>query len=169
MAATDQAQADVDVLASNTLVRVRSAEDWKALHAIRRAVLFKPGRHAFEYDENHPDDRIESNSLFLLMSAGEAIGVVRLDRHGRIGIVRLVAIMADRQRRGHGRSLSQLIDAEASRVGLTALRVNAAADAVGYYEKTGWHRSEWDPAELSGLAAGCVQMEKSLPMGGSAI
>jgi N-acetylglutamate synthase-like GNAT family acetyltransferase len=87
---------------------------------------------------------------------------VRLDQRGSLGVVRLVAIRSERQREGHGRIMSDLIDAEALRLGITELRVNAAADAVGYYDKTGWKRGSWDPTELTGLAENCVQMTKSL-------
>ena len=42
------------------------------------------------------------------------------------------------------------------------LFVNAAPDAIGYYEKLGWQRFSWDETELSGIAAGAIQMTKSL-------
>ena len=42
------------------------------------------------------------------------------------------------------------------------LRVNAAADAVGYYRKTGWYRANWDKTEMKGIAENTVQMEKVL-------
>jgi GNAT superfamily N-acetyltransferase len=144
------------------LKRVEAAEDWRELHAIRRAVLFPPGRHQFEYNEHHPDDRAEGNVPYLLLLEGAPIGVVRLDQRGSLGVVRLVAIRSERQREGHGRMLSDLIDGEALRLGITELRVNAAADAVGYYEKTGWAQGSWDPTELTGVAENCVQMTKLL-------
>jgi N-acetylglutamate synthase-like GNAT family acetyltransferase len=144
------------------LKRVETVEDWRQLHAIRRAVLFSPVRHKFEYDENHPDDRAEGNVPYLLLLDGAPIGVVRLDKRASLGVVRLVAIRSERQREGHGRIMSDLIDAEELRLGITELCVNAAADAVGYYDKTGWKRGSWDPTELTGLAENCVQMTKSL-------
>ena len=42
------------------------------------------------------------------------------------------------------------------------LFVNAAPDAIGYYEKLGRQRFSWDETELSGIAAGAIQMTKSL-------
>jgi GNAT superfamily N-acetyltransferase len=144
------------------LKKVETAEDWRELHAIRRAVLFPPGRHQFEYNEHHPDDRAEGNVPYLLLLDGAPIGVVRLDQRGSLGVVRLVAIRSERQREGHGRMLSDLIDGEALRLGITELRVNAAAEAVGYYEKTGWAQGSWDPTELTGVAETCVQMTKLL-------
>ena len=143
---------------------VRSPEDWQAMHDIRRAELFAPGRHGDEivYDENHPADRDLGNVPYVLLLDGMPIGVTRLDRRGEIGVVRLVAIIRDRQGEGHGRVLSQLVDAEARQFGITRLQVNAHPDAVGYYERTGWHREEWDPAELVGLAVRAVQMVKRI-------
>ena len=43
-----------------------------------------------------------------------------------------------------------------------ALTVNAAADAVGFYEKTGWRKQAWNPAELTGMARNAVQMQKEI-------
>jgi hypothetical protein len=42
------------------------------------------------------------------------------------------------------------------------LKVNAVPTAVGFYEKTGWLRQIWGPAELAGIAADCVQMVKTI-------
>jgi GNAT superfamily N-acetyltransferase len=85
---------------------------------------------------------------------------VRLDDRGEAGIVRLVGIMTAEQRRGHGRALDALISDEARRRGIRQLALNAAPDAVGFYEKTGWRRTVWDADELAGMAQGCVQMVK---------
>jgi GNAT superfamily N-acetyltransferase len=144
------------------LKRVQQPAEWRAMHDIRRAVLFAPGRHAIAYDENHPDNRAEGNMPFLFLDDNEPVGVVRLDVRGEIGIVRLVAIVADRQRQGLGRAMDAAVIAEARSRGISLLRVNAAADAVGFYEKTGWHKASWNPAELTGMARNAVQMEKPI-------
>lgn len=146
----------------HALKPVRSADDWRLLHDIRRAVLFAPNRHAVAYDESHPDDHADGNQPFLLICDGAPVGVARLDLRGDIAVVRLVAIIEAEQRRGHGRALGELLDGEARRRGVKNLRVNAAADAVSYYEKTGWVRADWDASERRGLAAGAVQMTKRL-------
>jgi GNAT superfamily N-acetyltransferase len=133
------------------------------MHALRREVLFAPFRHAaIAYDENHADDRDPSHIPFLLTADSRPIGITRLDLRAEIAMVRLVAIAADAQRHGHGRVMGQLVEDEARRRSVRVLRVNFAADAVGFYEKTGWHRKEWDSSELTGIAADCVQMEKQL-------
>ena len=58
--------------------------------------------------------------------------------------------------------MSALVDREARRRGVRLLRVNAAPEAVGFYERTGWQPREWDCDELSGIAADCIQMERRL-------
>jgi hypothetical protein len=145
------------------LKQVMTDAEWAAMHALRRDVLFSPFRHAgIVYDENHPDDRNPRHIPFLLIADGRAVGITRLDLQGEVAVVRLVAIAATEQRSGHGRVMSQLVEGEALKRGVRLLRVNAAPDAVGFYEKTGWHLAAWDPGELTGIAADCVQMEKSL-------
>jgi N-acetylglutamate synthase-like GNAT family acetyltransferase len=114
------------------------------------------------YNDRHPDDRAENHVPFLLRLDGSPIGVARLDLQGRIAVVRLVAVSAEHQGRGHGRALDALLVAEAARHGVEVLRVNAALDAVGFYEKTGWCREAWDASELTGIAEDCVQMTKEV-------
>ncbi|GJD72546.1 hypothetical protein CFIICLFH_0763 [Methylobacterium goesingense] len=46
--------------------------------------------------------------------------------------------------------------------GIHTLHVNAAPDAVGFYEATDWHRFAWDAAELVGHAIDGIQMRKIL-------
>lgn len=144
------------------LRHVRSPQDWRDLHRIRRSVLFTPERHAVEYDENHPDDRAHGNLPLLLIEDGRPVAVARLDVRREIAVVRLVAVTSGEQRRGYGKVLNALIDEEARRRGVKTLRVNAAPDAVGFYEKAGWQTADWDATELTGLASDCVQMSKDL-------
>jgi GNAT superfamily N-acetyltransferase len=150
-------------MTSYVLRLVESPEDWAAMHALRRDVLFAPFRkQGVVYDENHPDDRNPANLPFLLVFDGQPAGITRLDLRGDVAVVRLVAVAPQLQRRGHGRAMSGLIDGEARRRGVRLLRINAAPNAVGFYEATGWRRKEWDREELSGIAADCVQMERAL-------
>jgi GNAT superfamily N-acetyltransferase len=139
--------------------------EWRAMHDIRRATLFAPGRHAHEvvYDENHPHDRVRGHQPFLLTLDSVVIGVVRLDQRGEEGgVVRLVAIIPALQKRGHGRKMGELVEAVAHRRGMRKLHVNAHRSAVGFYLATGWREENWDESELVGLASDCVQMTKVL-------
>jgi GNAT superfamily N-acetyltransferase len=134
------------------------------MHDLRRRVLFAPGRHAsdVEYDDNHPDDRAENNVPHILMLDERPIGVARIDVKADVAIVRLVAIDPAAQGQGHGRMMDRMLTEKAWELGIRQLRVNAAPDAVGFYEKTGWRREAWDQDELVGIASNCVQMVKDL-------
>ena len=138
--------------------------DWAAMHELRRRVLFAPGRHAVEiiYDENHPDDRAENQVPLVLTLDEQVIGTARLDLRLDASIVRLVVITPELQRQGHGRLLDAMLTEKARELGSKALWVNAAHDAVGFYEKCGWRRQAWDPDELVGIARSAVQMVKPL-------
>jgi len=132
------------------------------MHQIRREVLFTSKRMSVEYDENHPDDRVENHFPLLLLEDQTTIGTARLDKRDRIGIVRLVAVREEFQGMGYGRKLDTLIEEFARKLGIDLLRVNAAPDAIGFYLKTGWQEQLWDKTELVHLAANAVQMQKHL-------
>jgi GNAT superfamily N-acetyltransferase len=137
--------------------------EWQAFHDLRRTELFeRKGRHGI-YDANHPDDRNPRNQPLLLRCDGRPVGTVRLDdfRDGT-GCVRLVAITAEEQGKGHGRMLQEMVEALARDRGIRVLYINAAPTAVGFYQKTGWSRHLWNAAELVGFAADCVQMHKQI-------
>ncbi len=136
-------------------------DEWQAFHDIRRTELFeRKGRHGV-YDPNHPHDRDPRNEPLLLRLGGRPVGTVRLDNFGDgTGCVRMVAVIEVEQGRGHGRELSRLVDELARSLGIHTLYVNAAPEAVGFYEKGGWVRHVWDPVELAGIAEACVQMRK---------
>jgi len=144
------------------LVEVAGDNEWRDYHAIRREVLWE-ARGRTGYNDKHSDDYVSANRPLLLKLDGRAIGTTRLDDLGNgTGAVRLVAISADLQRRGHGQKLAELVEAYARNRGMARLFVNAAPEAVGYYEKLGWQRFSWDETELSGIASGAVQMTKNL-------
>lgn len=145
------------------LKRVETAAEWAAMHRIRRDVLFAPERHpGVVYNDAHPDDVAANHIKFLLLLDGEPIGTTRLDPKGERAAVRLVAIVPDRQRQGHGSVMEQGLANHAVKLGITTLMLNSAPDAVGFYEKRGWQREVWDPEELSGMRSDCVQMVKYL-------
>ena len=45
---------------------------------------------------------------------------------------------------------------------IDTLYVSSAPDAVGFYERIGFQPFLFDPSDLTGIAAGCVQMRKPL-------
>lgn len=145
------------------LVEVNDPQDWSDFHAVRRAELFEAKGRFGIYNDQHPDDYANFAHPLLLKVDGRAIGTVRLDLLGAgRAAVRLVAITASEQRRGHGRVLEALVAERARSLGVHTLLVNAAAEALGFYEATGWERHDWDPAELVNIASACIQMRKLL-------
>lgn len=145
------------------LVAVSGHQDWAAFHAIRRVELFEAKGRFGIYNDQHPDDHADFAVPFLLKLDGRPLGTTRLDRRGaHEGVFRLVAITAAEQGRGHGRVLGEMLEERARAFGIDTLLVNAAPEAVGFYRKTGWSPFEWDRAELTGIAASCIQMRKLL-------
>lgn len=145
------------------LVDVTEPTDWAAFHAIRRVGLFEAKGRFGVYNDKHPDDTADFAHPLLLKHGGRAVGTARLDVFGDgRGAIRLVAVSVQQQGRGHGRVMEALVADRARTLGLHTLLVNAAADAVGFYEKTGWERFDWDPGELVNIAAACIQMRKLL-------
>lgn len=148
---------------SYELRELASPEDWEAMHRIRLDVLFTEERHpGLAYNRAHPHDTEPTHSKFLLMRDGVPIGTTRLDPRGEGGIVRLVAIVPQQQRQGHGSVLEALLIDYARARGMKRLWLNAARDAVGFYEKLGWTPEVWDEVELATFGRNCVQMTKSI-------
>ena len=144
------------------LVQVLTADEWRAVHDMRRTELFAR-RPRIVYDENHPDDRMPGHFLLLLLLNGGPVGTARLDLGARgQGIMRLVAITKSEQRKGHGRVLQERFETLARGLGVTDLYVNAAPDAVGFYERMGFVREHWDDAARKGIADDTVPMRKRL-------
>jgi N-acetylglutamate synthase-like GNAT family acetyltransferase len=146
------------------LVQVLTADEWRAVHDMRRTELFVR-RPSVVYDENHPDDRMPGHFLFLLLLKGEPIGTARFDLAApRQGIMRLVAITRAEQRKGHGRVLHERFETFARGMGVTDLYVNAAPEAVGFYERMGFVHEDWEDKAhgRKGIASDTVPMRKRL-------
>ena len=74
--------------------------EWRDYHAIRREVLWE-ARGRTGYNDKQSDEYRPANHPLLLKLDGRAIGTARLDDLGNgTGVVRLVAIVTDLQRRG---------------------------------------------------------------------
>ncbi|QQR68585.1 MAG: GNAT family N-acetyltransferase [Alphaproteobacteria bacterium] len=144
------------------LIHVTTPQDWESYHDIRRTELWI-GRGALEYDARHPDEYRPHHHPLLLKWQDKPIGVARLDElEDGAGAIRRVAITHSHQRQGHGRMMGQLVEDEARRIGIRSLYVNAAADAVGFYKKTGWEAFIWNPNVPSDGRWPVVQMRKIL-------
>ena len=121
-------------------------EEWRALHEIRRKVLFENRGKFDTYIENHPDDFKPGHHPLVLVYKDVVIGVVRVEINGTIAWLRRVAIREDLQRQGHGRALLQLAEAFAKSQGCDETRSNAAVEAVEFYERCGYVRDVAEPA-----------------------
>ena len=143
------------------LIEVRDPADWAAYHTIRRQELFEARGRFGVYDENHPDETAPNAHCYLLKLDGRPLGTTRLDvRDDGTAVVRMVAVTAAEQGRGHGRALGRLVEERAKDFGARTLLVNAADTAVGFYYSTGWRDHVWDQAELDSFAQACTQMRK---------
>ena len=144
-----------------SLSLVETSADWEQYHAIRNAELFKARNDGRIYNPNNPDEHAPNNFPLLFKSDGESLGTTRLDvRPDDTAIIRLVAITKDKQRKGYGRILQKAVEDFAKGKEVKKLLVNAAPDAVGFYEKIGFTHESWDPDELHGISLGSVQMSK---------
>jgi GNAT superfamily N-acetyltransferase len=147
---------------SYALVIVAAPDDWDAYHHIRRMELFE-ARGRSDYDANHPDELVAGHFPLLLRWEGRSVATTRLDLlSDSIAAIRLVAVLRSEQGKGHGRALSRHTEDFARSRKVTKLVVNAAPLAVGFYERIGFVREVWNAAELTGIAADCVQMTKAL-------
>lgn len=144
------------------LVKISAKDDWHIYHSIRREVLWE-NRGLTHYNEEHEDEYRSHHHPLLFKLNHIPIGTTRLDDlTNACGIVRLVAISAEFQRKGHGRQLSLFVEAYARTLGIKTLYVNAAPEALEYYKKLGWEFYTWDAKELTGIAEDCTQMRKVL-------
>lgn len=135
-------------------------EEWRALHDIRRKVLFENRGKFDTYIENHPDDFKAGHHPLVLVYKHVVIGVVRVEVNAAVAWLRRVAIREDFQRLGHGRILLQLAEAFAKSRGCDEVRSNAAVEAVEFYERCGYARDLSVPAP-----ANSVRVRKSLRLG----
>jgi GNAT superfamily N-acetyltransferase len=124
-------------------------EEWRALHDIRRKVLFENRGKLDTYIENHPDDFKAGHHPLILLYKGEVVGVIRVEVAENVAWFRRVAIREDLQRLGHGRVLLRLAEAFAKSEGCREVRSNAAVEAVEFYERCRYTRDLSAPAPVN--------------------
>jgi len=126
-----------------------SGPDQQAYHSIRRSVLFD-ARGRTGYDENYPEEMKPENLRLLLLCDDQPVCAFRLDRAANnVGIIRLMAVSQEEQRKGHGTAAISLLADVARSLKLAAIEVGAAPDAVGFYQRNGFNLV--DPARESPL------------------
>jgi predicted GNAT family N-acyltransferase len=135
-----------------------------ACHAIRKAEIFDKRPNKGSYNSSHPDDRNPDKHLMVLINNNDTVvGTCRLDHvSGKPDIIiRLVAITRKWQGRGLGRRMMEEAFLIAEAHGKSLMHVNAAADAVGFYERLGFDRNDWNPSD-NGRSATNIQMTKTI-------
>lgn len=135
----------------------QTTEEWRAFHAIRRKVLFENRGKVEAYLENDPDDLKPGNHPLILVYGNTVFGVLRLDVAAPVARLRHVAIREDLQQQGHGRVLLRLAEQRAKTEKCAEIRLNAAVEVVGFYERCGYERDLAAPAR-----ANAVPVRKSL-------
>lgn len=133
-------------------------------HDIRKRVLFSmEGRINPDYDPNHPDETKEGHYPLVLVEDERVIGTVRIDKYADSSVIfRLMAVEPDFQRKGYGRSLIQLAEKFSLALGRKTVLLNADPDAVTFYEKCGFKRSEWQEENKGAWIDDAISMEKTL-------
>jgi N-acetylglutamate synthase-like GNAT family acetyltransferase len=145
------------------LAPVSTPAEWATYHAIRLAELFEAHGNGALYDPDHADEHRLDHFPLLLKLDGRPVGATRIDivAPGVAGF-RGVAITRSEQRCGHGRILNAESEAFARAKGARKIVVNAHPTAVGYWQRQGFSPEAFNPAELVGAAAVCIQMAKYL-------
>ncbi|MBB3656653.1 N-acetylglutamate synthase-like GNAT family acetyltransferase [Rhizobium sp. BK650] len=134
---------------SYALTLIESANDAAAYHEIRHHVLFGGSE---EYIRNGPEEVKAENLSLLLKFEGTPIGTVRLDQKGdNKAIVRLVAIVSNLQRQGHGTALMDQVARLALSLGIKELLVNARPSASGFYLRLGYSPFTFEPDNYGGI------------------
>jgi GNAT superfamily N-acetyltransferase len=129
-----------------------SEEEWRALHAIRRKVLFENRGKVDTYIENHPDDFKTGHHPLIFLYKALVIGVIRVEVCETVAWFRRVAVREDFQRQGHGRVLLRFAETFARGEGCKEVRSNAAVEAVGFYERCGYTRDLSTPAPTNSVS-----------------
>ncbi|HUO56108.1 MAG TPA: GNAT family N-acetyltransferase [Candidatus Paceibacterota bacterium] len=137
--------------------------DWDTYHRIRREELFEERGRIGMYDPYRIGEKIPNNFPLLLKFQNRGIGTARLDvRDDGTAVIRLVAVTKGEQGKGHGLHLAKWVEDFARTKDVHKILANAAPEALGYYEKLGYTRDEWDSSELTGISANSIQMSKVL-------
>ena len=135
----------------------RTDVEWRAYHDIRRRVLFERRGRGSTYDPKHPDESRPGHYPLILWRGSEAIAVIRVDIDGGVAIFRRVAVREDVQRLGHGRRLLTMAEQFAQSLGCLRIDAHVHADAIGFYERCGFHRAANEASD-----AATILMTKAL-------
>lgn len=144
---------------SNIILEWIAADDprMQAVHTLRHEALFAP--FGVPRDDGWDDAGGDRKHLVAMLD-GEVVGYtcLLLDADGR-GHLRQVSVTPGLQRSGIGGALMREAEAEAVRLGLPLIWLNARASAQGFYTRHGWSPvGELFPSGRTGLPH--IRMEK---------
>jgi GNAT superfamily N-acetyltransferase len=161
IATTCAAEPMSDTLARYRLRPTRSPRDWAAYHAIRRDAIFAPLLPGQAYDESAGDEFKPGNLPHVLLCDGEIVGTVRIDLidDTQAGL-RLIGILRDRQRQGHGARLLALAEAVILNLGRSEVVINAHPTSLSFYLANGYREGNW--RDQGPVAAGLIRVGKRL-------
>jgi len=124
------------------LVTPDSDQDWDNYHLVREQLLFINRGRIGIYQRDHPDEFLEGNHPKIYKLDGQIIGVLRVDITNQEAGIRLVAITEKFQRCGYGtmmmRAVEQFALSHLDTSRELCFSLNAAKDAIGFYEKLGY-------------------------------
>ncbi len=143
------------------LIEASTPEEWDFVHMLRNEELFK--RRNVTYNPDHPANFAPHRYTYILKYKNMPIATASLDvLEGKAGVLRLVAVLKEEQRKGHGKVLEELFEKIATSKGIEKLFVNASKAALGFYEKLGYHYETWSDPEMTNPGDHYLQMSKSI-------
>lgn len=114
------------------LIEPVTPPDWEFVHTLRDTELFAP--REITYNSDHPANTAPGRFTYILMYKNTPIATASLDLlENNTGVVRVVAVTKEEQRKGHGRILQDLFEKAAKEKHLTKLFVNANKTATAFY------------------------------------
>ncbi len=137
-----------------------SPDDWSAYHEIRRRAIFEAYFPQVAYQFDHPDEGKEGNFPLVLVEDDTVVGTVRIDLFDAVrAALRLVAIVPEQQRKGHGTALLRLAEDFARRHGRQCIVLHSNSAAIGFYLQHGYVEASWEDDPALGDS---VNIEKDL-------
>lgn len=123
---------------SYELISPASPAQWDVYNDIRRIILFERRGRFGVYDPHHPDEFKTNHFPKLLLFDKKPVGVIRIDIDGEVARFRRVAIAAEQQRQGYGRTLLRLSEVFSIEHKAARVEASVATDAVEFYRRCGY-------------------------------
>ena len=132
------------------LIETSTPDYWNSYHTIRKRILWESRGLSGVYRDDHPDEVKAGNFPMILLLEDKIIGVVRIDidPERKLATMRRVAIIEREQRKGHGRTLVELVERFAANHACNRIEVAAANDAETFYQKGGYSITGSDTSKM---------------------